>query len=45
MDAGTGFEPVWTESKSAILPLDDPAIIGVIGEDLNPCGKNENLES
>ena len=29
MDAGTGFEPVWTESKSAILPLDDPAIVGV----------------
>ena len=28
MDAGTGFEPVWTESKSAILPLDDPAIAG-----------------
>ncbi len=24
--AGIGFEPILAESKSAILPLDDPAI-------------------
>lgn len=29
MDAGTGLEPVLTESKSAFLPLEDPAIIKI----------------
>lgn len=27
MAAGLGFEPRWTDSESAILPLDDPAIM------------------
>ncbi len=28
MDAGAGIEPALTESKSVVLPLDDPAIFG-----------------
>lgn len=29
MDAATGVEPVFTDSKSAVLPLDDAAILTI----------------
>ncbi len=34
--SGKGFEPLFTDSKSAVLPLDDPEIIWRLRQDLNP---------
>lgn len=36
MDARAGFEPTYTEPKSAVLPLDDQAIKVVGGTGFEP---------
>ena len=43
MAAGTGFEPVQSESESLVLPLHHPAVLikcWCEGRDLNSQGKN-----